>query len=123
MSMINTNDVVLNVAFAINRKLEPEMTSAVDLPLSAEELAAVVTEVLSYLDISRGEAVEIGVGARTVSAQVVVHGPRPVELVVSGPTAVASALAVSFFAGDASDLPSEDLVDAMGELANICAGL
>lgn len=89
------------------------------LPFTADELTAAVTEVLTMLGTPGPVAHEHLTERTHFAAKVFVHGEGTIELLVAAPPAVAAELAAGFFGTVSEEV---DMIDAMGELANICGG-
>lgn len=90
-----------------------------ELPFGPEDLQQSLAEVLMML----GETAPVDVTPLTdraaFAARLTIDGPGSVELVVTAPAMAAGNLALGFF-GEISG--EADLVDAIGELANLTAG-
>lgn len=94
-------------------------TDLVALPFDAEQLSAIISEVLAVYGES-GPVDVSGLGAAEhYGARVVLSGHGQVEVVIAAPAPAAGALSITYF-GEVSS--TSDLSDAMGELANVVGG-
>jgi len=93
-----------------------------ELPLSVDDLEAAAGEVLTALQVPFDDFdVPIDSPDRLV-ARVSVRGEGAIDLTVDVPSRVAAQVAALFFGTESGAASANDLVDAIGELANITAG-